>query len=78
MAFSSRFNNVNKQGLFSQGGDLRRALTLEDSERITWWNKGKQVACDVASGLAFLHSNKIIHSEAPLQDSLMQSISFLG
>ena len=45
-------------------GDLRKALTLEGSERITWWNKGKQIACDMARGLAFLHSNKIIHRES--------------
>ena len=32
---------------------------------MTWWNKGKQIAYDVARGLAFLHSNKIIHREPP-------------
>ena len=51
-----------------QGGDLRNALTSEGEERVTWWNKGKQIACDVARGLAFLHSNKIIHRESPQLD----------
>ena len=46
-----------------QGGDLRKALTMDGPDRVTWWKKGKQIACDVARGLAFLHSNKVIHSE---------------
>ena len=37
---------------------------------MTWWNKGKQIACDVARGLAFLHSNKIIHREPPLHSPM--------
>jgi len=48
-----------------QGGDLRKALTADGPERVNWWNKGKQIACDVARGLAFLHSNKVIHREPP-------------
>lgn len=49
----------------TQGGDLRNALTREEPNRVTWWNKGKQIACGVAKGLAFLHSNRIIHSMPP-------------
>jgi len=58
-----------------QGGDLRKALTSEGSDRVTWWNKGKQIACDVARGLAFLHSNKVIHREQwPSWKSSLESL----
>lgn len=46
------------------GGDLFKALNLRDrsSNRVFGWAcKGKRVALDVASALAFLHNRRVMH-----------------
>ena len=45
-----------------QGGDLRKALT-EHSAELRWWLKGKRIAMDVARGLAYLHSQRVMHGK---------------
>lgn len=47
-----------------EGRDLFSALNLRDKsgERMFAWHKrGKRVALDVASALAFLHARKVCH-----------------
>ena len=46
------------------GGDLFKALNLRDrnGQRVfAWARKGKRVALDVASALAFLHNRRVMH-----------------
>ena len=47
-----------------EGRDLFSALNLRDKsgERVfSWYKRGKRVALDVASALAFLHARKVMH-----------------
>ncbi|KAI7841929.1 hypothetical protein COHA_004456 [Chlorella ohadii] len=49
---------------FMEGRDLFSALNLRDKsgERVfSWYKRGKRVALDVASALAFLHARKVMH-----------------
>ena len=43
---------------YLDGGDLLRNLA---AGRVTWWRRGRKVALDVAKGLVYLHSRRIIH-----------------
>jgi hypothetical protein len=46
---------------YMQGGDLAAAL-MDDrgtERQIGWYNKGGGIAAGVASGLAYLHANKV-------------------
>ena len=44
-----------------EGGDLRRALDGLQQADFAWELRGKRVALDIARGLLFLHSSKVIH-----------------
>eukprot|EP00884_Botryococcus_braunii_P014169 jgi/Botrbrau1/22753/Bobra.0132s0085.1 len=54
-----------------EGGDLRTLIGREKPPPITWWNGGKQVALDIARGLVFLHTHKVIHRDLKTSNVLI-------
>ncbi|KAK9805532.1 hypothetical protein WJX72_003632 [[Myrmecia] bisecta] len=48
---------------YLEGGDLRQAMASERRAELRWCNKGQLVALDIARGLHFLHTKKVIHSD---------------
>ncbi|PRW60272.1 serine threonine- kinase [Chlorella sorokiniana] len=58
-----------------QGGDLWTAL---HSGRITWYNRGHQIALDVARGLAYLHEHRVIHMNVLLTAQGVARIADIG
>ena len=47
---------------FMAGGDLFHAMQSDQRKSdFNWYNKGRRIALDVARGLVFLHSQKIVH-----------------
>ncbi|KAK9802724.1 hypothetical protein WJX73_001425 [Symbiochloris irregularis] len=48
--------------LFMAGGDLFHAMRSSNRKsEFNWYNTGRRIALDVARGLAFLHSQHIVH-----------------
>jgi hypothetical protein len=45
----------------SSGGDLRHALSADETGEYSWWGKGRALALDIAHGLHFLHSSGVTH-----------------
>lgn len=43
------------------GGDLRHALSADETGEYSWWGKGRALALDIAHGLHFLHSSGVTH-----------------
>jgi hypothetical protein len=43
---------------YMEGGDLMHNIA---AGRVTWWRRGRKIAIDVAKGLCFLHSRRIVH-----------------
>jgi len=43
---------------YMEGGNLMENLTRG---RVTWWRRGRKIAIDVAKGLVYLHSRRIVH-----------------
>ena len=63
--------------VLAQGGDLRKALWQRDLliPRVTWWDKGKSIAMDIARGLAFLHDKKIMFRDLKSANILLTRVS---
>jgi hypothetical protein len=55
---------------FMEGGDLRTALT-QAPEELAWASKGKQIAMDIARGLVYLHSQKVVHADLKAKNILL-------
>ena len=60
--------------LDAQAGDLRQALSVDGSDKLTWWNGGKPVAMDIIRGLAFLHSSSCIHRDLKSKNILLSQV----
>ena len=41
-----------------EGGNLLQNIA---ARRVTWYRRGRRIAVDVAKGLVFLHSRRIVH-----------------
>ena len=65
--------------MLSQGGDLRQAITRDETAHYSWCGTGREVALDIARGLHFLHSSGVVHRSVSFPSSFVpnfaQSIS---
>lgn len=48
-------------GWFVQKGDLWSLLLSDNDGHYKWYQRGQKLALDIATGIAFLHSLKIVH-----------------
>ncbi|KAK9811452.1 hypothetical protein WJX72_004105 [[Myrmecia] bisecta] len=56
---------------YMEGGDVRQAISADKRGKLRWNNKGQLIALDVARGLHFLHSNKVMHSDLKTKNILL-------
>ncbi len=54
-----------------QGGDLRAALSGDRGEQLSWRRRGRQVALDIAAGLAHLHASNVMHRDLKSKNVLL-------
>ena len=45
-------------------GNLFRSIQQDSKGTLQWWDRGRHVALDIAKGLAYLHSRKVVLSAA--------------
>ena len=58
-----------------QSGDLRHCLSTDREGALGWYQRGKSVAIDIARGMSFLHSNKVIHRDLKSKNVLLTKVS---
>jgi hypothetical protein len=57
---------------FMEGGDLWRIMARDKDRAVFgWYRRGKQVALDVAAGLHWLHTHRIVHFDLKSQNILL-------
>jgi serine/threonine protein kinase len=50
---------------YCAGGDLCTAIAADDFGELQWYNRGHQIALDIARGLYFLHSHDVSTPRTP-------------
>ena len=58
-----------------QGGDLTDAIRSSRNAEFGWFNRGRSVALDIARGLEFLHSNRIVHCDLKSKNIMLTAVS---
>ncbi len=43
---------------YCEGGNLARNIRVG---KVSWYRRGRKIAIDIAKGLVFLHSRRIVH-----------------
>lgn len=46
-------------------GNLFKSIQQDSKGTLQWWDRGRHVALDIAKGLAYLHSRKVISLALP-------------
>lgn len=57
--------------LRAQGGDLRAALSADAAGELAWPRRGRQLALDIAAGVAWLHEHGVMHRDIKSRNVLL-------
>ncbi len=55
-------------------GNLFRTIQQDSKGTLQWWDRGRHVALDIAKGLAYLHSRKVISIHTKTQLAQLQPV----
>lgn len=55
-------------------GNLFRTIQQDSKGMLQWWDRGRHVALDIAKGLAYLHSRKVLLTNTETQLAPLQPI----